>query len=115
MYEQKINLLNQLDEIVTEKIETTQKPIPECGASEFSCDISRCIPMSERCDGRNDCADGTDELQCPSIVTTPKPGMFMFNLYLIFHFHYIFLPVFSGPFIQIDLITIKLNHQLTAI
>lgn len=50
--------------------------VSECAAGEFSCDIERCIPLSERCDNKRDCTDGTDELQCPSTLTTPaRPGM----------------------------------------
>lgn len=45
--------------------------------------------MSERCDGTRDCDDGTDELQCPSIVTTPKPGMF--NLFFLNFEFFLFL------------------------
>lgn len=36
----------------------------DCDSNEFSCDGSRCIPESKRCDGNNDCEDGTDESYC---------------------------------------------------
>lgn len=52
--------------------------VSECAAGEFSCDIERCIPLSERCDNKRDCTDGTDELQCPSpLATTARPGMWI--------------------------------------
>lgn len=38
----------------------------ECGDNEFSCDVSRCILMDQRCNGHPDCTDGTDEVGCPS-------------------------------------------------
>ncbi|RVE42173.1 hypothetical protein evm_013174 [Chilo suppressalis] len=35
-----------------------------CPPGEFSCDDTRCVSFSARCDGNNDCNDGTDELGC---------------------------------------------------
>lgn len=39
----------------------------ECAVDEFKCDLSRCIPKNQICDGRYDCSDKTDEHNC-------KPG-----------------------------------------
>lgn len=36
-----------------------------CQAGEFLCDSNQCINNSSRCDGYKDCADNTDELNCP--------------------------------------------------
>lgn len=32
-----------------------------CEASQFSCTNDRCIPMTWKCDGENDCGDSSDE------------------------------------------------------
>ena len=32
-----------------------------CGEDEFSCTNHKCIPMSFKCNGQNDCGDNSDE------------------------------------------------------
>ncbi len=32
-----------------------------CGPTEFRCAIGRCLPLKWRCDGEQDCDDGSDE------------------------------------------------------
>ncbi len=34
---------------------------PSCSSDHFTCDNGRCVPLSFRCDGDNDCRDGSDE------------------------------------------------------
>ncbi|XP_069364956.1 basement membrane-specific heparan sulfate proteoglycan core protein isoform X5 [Maniola hyperantus] len=36
-----------------------------CPNDAMSCDETRCVPLSQRCDDRRDCDDGADEMGCP--------------------------------------------------
>ena len=44
-------------------------PLGDCsGPHKFRCDSGLCLPISERCDGYNDCADGSDEKNCCKLM-----------------------------------------------
>ncbi|XP_045784357.1 basement membrane-specific heparan sulfate proteoglycan core protein-like isoform X5 [Maniola jurtina] len=36
-----------------------------CPDDAMSCDETRCVPLSQRCDDQRDCDDGADEMGCP--------------------------------------------------
>ena len=39
-----------------------------CSEEEFTCDDGSCVPMTNRCNAKKDCADGTDEAECKTFV-----------------------------------------------
>ena len=39
-----------------------------CSEEEFTCDDGSCVPMTDRCNGKRDCADETDEDECKAFV-----------------------------------------------
>ena len=48
----------------TSAVTTTPRP-NNCKDGQFACQDSSCIDMSKVCNFQNDCADGSDESQCP--------------------------------------------------
>lgn len=37
---------------------------PGCAADSFKCNNGKCIPDTRKCDGKDDCGDGSDEGSC---------------------------------------------------
>ena len=41
--------------------------VAECDGDEWQCVSKQCIPIASRCDVKQDCYDGSDELNCGKI------------------------------------------------
>ncbi|ENN73359.1 hypothetical protein YQE_10039, partial [Dendroctonus ponderosae] len=66
--ESEFSLQTQVSAISCESLQVVLVPdwFGRCPFGQFTCENKRCIDKGQRCDGKNDCEDNSDELDCDS-------------------------------------------------
>jgi hypothetical protein len=59
---------NDSEKCTVEKSYVTMMLMTACNDSEFTCSDGSCVRMANRCDGKVECSDGTDETSCTIVV-----------------------------------------------
>uniref|UniRef100_A0A4W5ND80 F5/8 type C domain-containing protein n=1 Tax=Hucho hucho TaxID=62062 RepID=A0A4W5ND80_9TELE len=66
------------EELVTPSSATTPRgvvTVKRCYPGQFACHSGECVPVSVLCDGRLDCKDHSDEINCGTVPTRGQPGV----------------------------------------
>ncbi|XP_070960618.1 SCO-spondin [Oncorhynchus clarkii lewisi] len=68
------------EELVTPSSATTPRgggvvTVKHCYPGQFACHSGECVPVSALCDGRLDCEDHSDEINCGTVPTRGQPGV----------------------------------------
>ena len=61
--------------------------IIDCTSNEFTCANHQCVPISSRCNGREECSDGSDESNCGNWKSFPLEFIFSIDLWKGTKFH----------------------------
>ena len=70
-------LYNESKKCTTEFESKIMLSLTACNDEEFTCNDGQCIPMESRCNGKLDCFDESDELECILIVSKPSYNKIM--------------------------------------
>lgn len=64
------------DGLILNRNNVSCEPVPTCKPTDFVCltgnKMKTCIPFEWRCDGDRECADGSDEMNCPKICPSSQ-------------------------------------------